>query len=47
MAFSGPAEDRELIRELLAGYADAVTRQDLDGYLSCWTEDAIRTGPGG
>jgi uncharacterized protein (TIGR02246 family) len=47
MPFSGPLEDRELIRELLARYADAVTRQDLDGYLDCWTEDGVRTGPGG
>ena len=47
MPFTGPAEDRELIRELLACYADAVTRQDLDAYLDCWTDDARRSGPGG
>lgn len=47
MAFTGPREDRETIRELLATYADAVTRQDLEGYLDCWADDARRTGPGG
>jgi ketosteroid isomerase-like protein len=47
MAYTGPVEDRELIRELLTGYADAVTRQDLDAYLACWDEDGRRSGPGG
>jgi ketosteroid isomerase-like protein len=47
MPFTGPVEDRELIRELLAAYADAVTRQDLDGYLTCWHEAGRRSGPGG
>jgi ketosteroid isomerase-like protein len=47
MTFSGPAEDRLLIRERLETYADAVTRKDLDAYLACWTEDGRRTGSGG
>lgn len=47
MAFTGPVQDRELIRELLATYADAVTRQDLDAYLACWHDEGRRTGPGG
>jgi len=24
-----------------------VTRQDLDAYLACWSDDAVRSGPGG
>lgn len=47
MTFSGPAEDRQLIRERLEIYSDAVTRRDLDAYLACWTEDGCRTGSGG
>ena len=47
MRFSAPAEDRQLIRERLEIYSDAVTRQDLDAYLACWTEDGRRTGSGG
>lgn len=47
MTFSGPAEDRQLIRERLEIYSDAVTRKDLDAYLACWTEDGRRTGSGG
>jgi ketosteroid isomerase-like protein len=47
MPFSGPAEDRQLIRERFEIYSDAVTRQDLDTYLACWAEDCRRTGSGG
>ena len=47
MPFSGSAEDRALIRERLEIYSDAVTRQDLDTYLACWTDDGRRTGSGG
>lgn len=47
MTFSGPAEDRQLIRERLEIYSDAVTRKDLDAYLACWIEDGRRTGSGG
>lgn len=47
MTFSGPAEDRQLIRERLEIYSDAVTRRNLDAYLACWTEDGRRTGSGG
>ena len=47
MAFTGPREDRDHIRELLATYADAVTRQDLGTYLDCWDDDGRRSGSGG
>lgn len=40
MAFTGPAEDRLAIRELLEVYADAVTRCDADTWGSCWADDA-------
>lgn len=39
-AFSGPAEDRVALRELLDTYADAVTRRDAADWGACWTEDA-------
>ena len=47
MAFTGPADDRQKIRERLETYADAVMRQDLEAYLACWTQDGARTGAGG
>jgi ketosteroid isomerase-like protein len=47
MAFTGPADDRQKIRERLETYADAVMRQDLETYLACWTQDIARTGAGG
>lgn len=40
MPFSGPAEDRLAIRELLEAYADAVTRNDADDWGMTWAEDA-------
>ena len=45
--FSGPIEDRLGIRELFDSYGDAVTRNALDDYLACWTEDGTRLGEGG
>lgn len=39
MAFTGPLEDRILIRELHGQYADASFRADKQGWLDCWTED--------
>jgi ketosteroid isomerase-like protein len=45
--FSGPIEDRLTIRERFDSYSDAVTRQALDDYLDCWTEDGARFGVGG
>ena len=40
MVFTGPAEDRLAIRELLETYADAVTRCDAAAWGAVWAEDA-------
>jgi len=40
MVFTGPAEDRLAIRELLETYADAVTRCDAAAWGATWAEDA-------
>jgi uncharacterized protein (TIGR02246 family) len=40
MPFTGPAEDRLAIRELLDTYADAVTRRDAAAWGATWAEDA-------
>ena len=42
MPFTGPLEDRILIRERFGSYADATFRCDVDAYLACWREDGIR-----
>jgi hypothetical protein len=39
MPFSGPAEDRLAIRDLIDAYADAVTRNDGHARASTWAED--------
>ena len=41
MAFSGPVEDRLAIHELVASYADAVSRRDADAWGLTWAEDAV------
>jgi hypothetical protein len=40
MPFTGPAEDRLAIRELLDIYADAVTRCDVTDWAACWADDS-------
>jgi ketosteroid isomerase-like protein len=40
MPFTGPAEDRQAIRELLETYADAVTRCDAEAWGATWADDA-------
>ncbi len=40
MPFTGPAEDRLAIRDLLDSYADAVTRCDADAWGATWADDA-------
>lgn len=40
MPFTGPAEDRLAIRELLDAYADAVTQRDALAWGETWAEDA-------
>lgn len=47
MAFIGSIEDRLAIRELHDTYADTGFRQDRDGWLDCWTEDAVWVTPFG
>lgn len=39
MPYTGPAEDRLAIRELLETYADAVTRNDAAAWGGTWAED--------
>lgn len=46
MAFTGPADDRQLIRELIGAYSDAAFRGDAEAYLALWTEDGVRTQAG-
>jgi ketosteroid isomerase-like protein len=40
MPFTGPAADRQAIRELLETYADAVTRRDAEAWGATWAEHA-------
>ena len=40
MPFTGPAEDRLAIRDLLDTYADAVTQCDAEAWGATWAEDA-------
>ena len=41
MPFTGPAEDRQAIRELYDTYADASNRGDRAQWLACWTDDTF------
>ncbi len=41
MAFEGPVEDRLAIHELVASYADAVSRNDPDDWGALWADDAV------
>ena len=41
MPFTGPAEDRQAIRELYDSYADATNRSHRADWLACWTDDAL------
>jgi ketosteroid isomerase-like protein len=45
MPFTGPAEDRLAIRDLLDTYADAVTRCDAQAWGATWAEDAAWSLP--
>jgi len=45
MPYTGPAEDRLAIRELLEIYADAVTRCDPADWGDCWVEDSVWSMP--
>jgi len=37
--FTGPPEDRALIRERYGVYSDAAFRQDMEAWLACWSEE--------
>lgn len=39
MAFIGPREDRDAIRELYASYSDASACADVEAFLACFAED--------
>ncbi len=41
MAFTGPLEDRILIRELLDTYAHGVMTRDAEVWAATWAEDAF------
>jgi len=41
MPFTGPIEDRILIRERMSAYADSMFSQDLEGWLAHFTEDVV------
>jgi uncharacterized protein (TIGR02246 family) len=45
MPFTGPAEDRLAIRDLLDAYADAVSRCDADDWAALWAEDSVWSLP--
>ena len=45
MPFTGPAEDRLAIRELLDAYADAVTQRDAVAWGETWADDATWSLP--
>ena len=46
MAFSGAVEDRLAIHELVATYADAVSRRNADDWGTVWADDAVWRVPG-
>jgi uncharacterized protein (TIGR02246 family) len=46
MAFTGPLEDRQLIRDRIGAYSDASFRCDVEAWLECFTEDAVRVWRG-
>lgn len=41
MPFTGPLQDRELIRELLDNYCDAVNQRDGEAWGKTWAEDGV------
>jgi ketosteroid isomerase-like protein len=45
MPFTGPADDRQAIRELLETYADAVTQRDSTAWGATWAEDSTWSMP--
>jgi ketosteroid isomerase-like protein len=45
MAFTGPAEDRLMIRELIEAYADAVNCRDAEAWGALWASDSTWSMP--
>ena len=45
MPFSGPLDERQLIRELIADYCDAVNRRDDVAWGATWDEDGVWSLP--
>ncbi len=45
MAFTGPMEDRQAIRELMEHYADAVMQRNPEAWAQVWAEDAFWSLP--
>lgn len=45
MPFTGPLEDRELIRELIDTYCEGVAQRDAAVWGSTWAEDSIWSLP--
>ncbi|MGK2287106.1 nuclear transport factor 2 family protein [Pedomonas sp. V897] len=45
MVWTGPLEDRILIRELLDSYADAVSQRDAEAWGATWAEDSVWSLP--
>lgn len=45
MSFEGSVEDRLAIRELVASYGDAVTRNDAADWGALWADDAVWSLP--
>jgi ketosteroid isomerase-like protein len=41
MTFTGPLEDRLALHELVASYADAVSRRDAQDWGDLWAEDGV------
>jgi ketosteroid isomerase-like protein len=41
MAWNGDPTDRQLIRELIEAYSDAVTQRDAEAWGATWAEDSI------
>lgn len=41
MAFTGPLQDRLLIRERMGAYADAAFRGDREAWLANWIDDCV------
>lgn len=39
--FTGPLEDRFLIRERYSAYSDAAFQGDMDAWLACWSDDGL------